>query len=322
VVKEEMADTAKRLELPDRLPISAPKAPSQSTSGPKRSRATMASANSRDQGRKNLDSVQAPTAAGHGRLIVSGCSEQHIAEGVHGVFECCGANHGRPAYKNVEGRSFTAFIYYWDDRVGPEFQGWWMGPKLGGEDVWVRHPSSSELPPQSGWYAPHDGFVDPGLRVRPVDTADHIQETEVETLANPLTCSTRSAQWEKPVHHLSLEEEKRMVAIADVPDGVEAAANMDEEQHAEQTRQDDVDAGKSEFDELQAELEETRRQSDEHVRQLLTLQQQMEERRQREESLLRRMREITVPLAATRTVASCIESLPPPVSMRRAADGK
>jgi len=234
------------------------------------------------------------------------------------MFECCGANHGRPAYKNVEGRSFTAFIYYWDDRAGPEFQGWWMGPKLGGEDVWVRQPSRSELPPESGWYAPHDGSVDPGLRVRSVDHSE--EAMVVETSANPLTGSTRSAEWEKPVHHLSLVEEKRMVdsgdcsvmAITDVPDGMEAAANMDEEQHSEQAGQDDADGDKSEFDALQAELEETRRQSDEHVRQLLNLQQDMEERRQREESLLRRMREIIVPLAATRTVASCVESLPPP----------
>merc|ERR1712008_291969 len=142
---------------------------------------------------------------------------------------------------------------------------------------------------------------------------------EVEASANPSTGSTRSAQREKPVHQLSLVEEKRTVdsgacssmAIAVVPEGMEAAANMDEEQHSEHAGQDD-NGDKSEFDALQAELEETRRQSDEQVHQLLTLQRQMEERRQREESLLRRMHEIVVPLAATRTVASCFEALPAP----------
>lgn len=302
VVKEEMAQTEKRLELPAGVPTSAPKAPAQSSLGPKRSRATVASANSRDQGRSNLDLAQAPTAAG--RLIVSGCSEQHIAEGVHGVFECCGTNHGRPAYKNVEGRSFTAFIYYWDDRAGPEFQGWWMGPKLGGEDVWVRQPSSSELPPESGWHAPHDGSVDPGLQVRPVETANHGEEAmEAEASANPLTGSTRGAQREK----------RTSDGGAFSPDGTEAAADVDEEQHSEPEGQDDG-GDKSELHSLQAELEATRRQSGEQVRRLLALQRQMEERRRREESLLRRMHEIVVPLASTRTAATYVEALalPPP----------
>lgn len=273
-------ETEKQLELPAVHPTSAPKAPAQSSQGPKRSRPTMVSADSIHRGRNNLNAAQARTAVG--RLSVSGCSEQRIAEGVHGVFECCGTNHGRPAYKNVENRSFTAFIYYWDDRAGPEFQGWWIGPKLGGEDVWVRQPSNADLPPESGWYAPHDGSIDPGLQVRPVDVADHS------------------------------ELEKKRIFDSGVPDAMEAAAIMDEEQHSQQVGQDDAHGDKSEFDALQVELEETRQQSDEQVRQLLMLQQQMEERRQKEEILLRRMREMVVPLASTRTMASCLDALPPP----------
>ena len=27
-------------------------------------------------------------------------------------------------------------IYYWDERDGPNFTGWWFGPKVGGDQVW------------------------------------------------------------------------------------------------------------------------------------------------------------------------------------------
>jgi len=133
--------------------------------------------------------------------------------------------------------------------------------------------------------------------VRPADNIDHseVSEDAMEVdaaSADPPPGSARSVPWEKAAHQLSPAEEKK------------AATNMDEEQHSEH-----------EFDALQAELEETRRQRDKQMRQLLTLQQEMEERRQKEESLLRRMRELVVPLAATtrtRTVASCVEALVPP----------
>ena len=30
----------------------------------------------------------------------------------------------------------TVLIYFWDDRDGPTFSGWWIGPKVGGDQVW------------------------------------------------------------------------------------------------------------------------------------------------------------------------------------------
>lgn len=30
----------------------------------------------------------------------------------------------------------TVLIYYWDDRDGSSFSGWWIGPKVGGDQVW------------------------------------------------------------------------------------------------------------------------------------------------------------------------------------------
>ena len=43
-------------------------------------------------------------------------------------------------------------LYYWDDRDGASFCGWWFGPKVGGDQVWAYHPSSSATtPPKTGW---------------------------------------------------------------------------------------------------------------------------------------------------------------------------
>jgi hypothetical protein len=96
-------------------------------------------------------------------VLVTGCSDPQTASGVHGEYEICGANHDRPAFKSIDyGQGFESFIYFWDDRDGPAFTGWWIGPSLGGQDAWVRHPGvpSERWPPRSGWLVPHDGPVD------------------------------------------------------------------------------------------------------------------------------------------------------------------
>ena len=46
-------------------------------------------------------------------------------------------------------------LYYWDDRDGASFCGWWFGPKVGGDQVWAYHPSNTATtPPKTGWKAP------------------------------------------------------------------------------------------------------------------------------------------------------------------------
>ena len=48
------------------------------------------------------------------------------------------------------------FLFYWDDRDGPEFKGWWFADRVGGVDVWGRSSCDSVLPPSSGWRCPWD----------------------------------------------------------------------------------------------------------------------------------------------------------------------
>ena len=80
-----------------------------------------------------------------------------------------GSNHGKPFYKKKGPQgSVSVFIYFWDDRDGASFSGWWFGPKVGGDQVWAYNGSkSSAMPPLSGWKVPWDGPEDQSLRITP-----------------------------------------------------------------------------------------------------------------------------------------------------------
>merc|ERR1712113_342295 len=64
--------------------------------------------------------------------------------------------------------SVTVLIYFWDDRDGPTFNGWWFGPKVGGDQVWAYNGNkASPSPPLAKWKVPWDGAEDPSLRLTP-----------------------------------------------------------------------------------------------------------------------------------------------------------
>lgn len=78
-----------------------------------------------------------------------------------------GANHGRKFFKRKK-RSpddDTVFMYYWDDRDGAEFCGWYFGEEVGGSQVWSRNEKRELLPPKTGWLVPWNGDVQPALTV-------------------------------------------------------------------------------------------------------------------------------------------------------------
>merc|ERR1711879_318754 len=76
-------------------------------------------------------------------------------------------NHSKPVYKkDSQVHGLDVMIYYWDDRDGPNFCGWWFGPKVGGDQVWAYHPDkSAKEPPKEGWKVPYDGQVDLSFKV-------------------------------------------------------------------------------------------------------------------------------------------------------------
>eukprot|EP00913_Durusdinium_trenchii_P031989 g29962.t1 len=91
---------------------------------------------------------------------------------VRGNFTANGQNHGRPTYrKDQQVNGLDVMLYYWDERDGPNFAGW-FGPKVGGDQVWAYHPSRSAMtPPLRGWKVPYDGPVDDSFVIGAASTA-------------------------------------------------------------------------------------------------------------------------------------------------------
>jgi len=98
---------------------------------------------------------------------VSGCKNPTVAQIIQGNFQVQGTNHGKPVYKKeAPGQTMTVLIYFWDERDGPTFNGWWFGPKVGGDQVWAYNvQKESPVPPSSNWQVPWDGPTDESLRL-------------------------------------------------------------------------------------------------------------------------------------------------------------
>eukprot|EP00928_Gymnodinium_smaydae_P085677 TRINITY_DN6924_c0_g1_i1.p1 TRINITY_DN6924_c0_g1~~TRINITY_DN6924_c0_g1_i1.p1 ORF type:complete len:736 (+),score=214.22 TRINITY_DN6924_c0_g1_i1:180-2210(+) len=76
-------------------------------------------------------------------------------------------NHGKPVYRKDMGvPGAHVLVYFWDDRDGPNFGGWWFGPKVGGDQVWGYCANKeSTLPPTTGWKVPWDGPIDAAMTI-------------------------------------------------------------------------------------------------------------------------------------------------------------
>jgi len=74
-----------------------------------------------------------------------------------------GANHGRKFYKKTQKipghEDINVYLYFWDERDGPAFSGWWFGNQVGGAQVWSRNRQATQVPPKMGWTIPWDGEV-------------------------------------------------------------------------------------------------------------------------------------------------------------------
>eukprot|EP00933_Yihiella_yeosuensis_P021140 TRINITY_DN16810_c0_g2_i1.p1 TRINITY_DN16810_c0_g2~~TRINITY_DN16810_c0_g2_i1.p1 ORF type:complete len:1026 (+),score=251.65 TRINITY_DN16810_c0_g2_i1:78-3155(+) len=103
-------------------------------------------------------------------LHVTGCSNDTVSNIIAGMYLMKEYNHQKPVYKK-EGSpgSVTVLIYYWDDRDGSSFNGWWFGPKVGGDQVWAYNGgnlgSTNVMPPTKNWKVPWDGQVDHKLQI-------------------------------------------------------------------------------------------------------------------------------------------------------------
>lgn len=102
-------------------------------------------------------------------IVVSGCQHGTVGSIVRGTLTLHSENHGKPVYKkDSQVNGLDVMLYFWDDRDGPNFCGWWFGPKVGGDQVWAYHPEkTSNSPPSTGWKVPYDGPVDATFSISP-----------------------------------------------------------------------------------------------------------------------------------------------------------
>ena len=102
---------------------------------------------------------------------VAGGIHETISIIVRGTYAVQGSNHGRTVYKkNEKDAGVDVFVYYWDERDGAEYSGWWFGPSVGADQVWAHNSAGGAAaaePPTSGWRVPATGPVDPGMVVTP-----------------------------------------------------------------------------------------------------------------------------------------------------------
>eukprot|EP00929_Paragymnodinium_shiwhaense_P086144 TRINITY_DN4666_c0_g1_i1.p1 TRINITY_DN4666_c0_g1~~TRINITY_DN4666_c0_g1_i1.p1 ORF type:complete len:1128 (+),score=369.85 TRINITY_DN4666_c0_g1_i1:84-3467(+) len=104
------------------------------------------------------------SSQGGAMLRVTGCANDTVSKIIKGDFLTHESNHGKPVYTK-QGGNVNVLIYYWDERDGPSFSGWWFGPKVGGDQVWAYNKANTSMPPTAGWHVPWDGPPDPLLQI-------------------------------------------------------------------------------------------------------------------------------------------------------------
>eukprot|EP00927_Polykrikos_kofoidii_P057622 TRINITY_DN5177_c0_g1_i5.p1 TRINITY_DN5177_c0_g1~~TRINITY_DN5177_c0_g1_i5.p1 ORF type:complete len:2021 (-),score=505.36 TRINITY_DN5177_c0_g1_i5:134-6160(-) len=127
-------------------------------------------------------------------------AEDVVIRSLVGEYQEQGSNHSRKVYKKsteTGKESVDVFLYYWDSRDGPNFQGWWFGNMLGGTQVWSHNASDGVMPPASGWKIPWDGAVRPALTVSP-KTATTLMDAQeklkaVNQIVNDATVEANTA---------------------------------------------------------------------------------------------------------------------------------
>eukprot|EP00406_Dinophysis_acuminata_P081249 CAMPEP_0179256816 /NCGR_PEP_ID=MMETSP0797-20121207/24463_1 /TAXON_ID=47934 /ORGANISM="Dinophysis acuminata, Strain DAEP01" /LENGTH=166 /DNA_ID=CAMNT_0020964765 /DNA_START=1 /DNA_END=498 /DNA_ORIENTATION=- len=112
-------------------------------------------------------------------LVVTGCQTATVSGIIRGTYTPHSENHGRPVYKKTEQvNGLDILMYFWDERDGPNFCGWWFGPKVGGDHVWAYNPDRAATPPAGQWKVPYDGPVDSTLAVTPTRAPGQQQQQQ------------------------------------------------------------------------------------------------------------------------------------------------
>lgn len=199
--------------------------------------------------------------------MVSGCGNPTVSKIIAGEYVSNGQNHGRPVFKKASDQSsaVTVLIYYWDDRDGKSFHGWWFGPKVGGDQVWAYNSDvnkTASLPPVDGWHVPWDGPLDTKLRLTYGGVSN--VPSMVPPPGRPGTVPNRAAE----------DEERRRR---------EELRRRDEERERERRREE---AERAEKEKKRQQREREEREEEERRREAEARRRREEEQRRREDQAI------------------------------------
>lgn len=91
-------------------------------------------------------------------------------------------NHGKRTFLKEDADGSSLWLYFWDNRDGPDFSGWWIGDKVGGATVYARAKEFGAAPPVKGWRVPHDANVDDDLTMVMRGREEVLEMTEADRL--------------------------------------------------------------------------------------------------------------------------------------------
>jgi len=153
-----------------------------------------------------------------------------------GEYKEDGSNHGRKCFKKSQKipghEDIEVYLYFWDERDGPSFSGWWFGNSVGGAQVWSRNRHCSLQPPKSGWTIPWDGDVKKELVV--MDAAEKLAMDKAQAQAqmegrrqeeSDKQDDVRALDWEDRVQKAT---EKAADAEIDASEALESAKALAE----------------------------------------------------------------------------------------------
>ncbi|CAK9002695.1 unnamed protein product [Durusdinium trenchii] len=157
------------------------------------------------------------------------CSDAFWSKTIAGTYKLSGSNHGKPIYKRSGPRNIL-FIYYWDNRDGAHYSGWWFGSSVGGCNVCAFNPDCQKdnplVPATFGWKVPADGPVDEGFRI--IIGGQSCLPTSIQAVTPDVTMITTSNQkfgTVGPAHAADLAEEGKQESTAS-PENNETVQEM------------------------------------------------------------------------------------------------
>merc|ERR1711879_125850 len=110
-------------------------------------------------------------------VVGCGCHSSKTGSYLKGSFVRHSENHNRPIYQKIVSLGqVNVFIYWWDDRDGDDFRGWWFGPSVGADVVWAYNKQQSLFPPTCGWHVPWDGPEDTTMGITYTDERYGLQD--------------------------------------------------------------------------------------------------------------------------------------------------